>query len=153
MKAYSVKYRFSQHFNVPAREAYDWFTDYQPNDLALMKVRGQRKISKINSDTVLLNETTYRNGKPIKKNKLVRLNEVGLSWSNTHVSGPNRYSQFLYEIVPVGKKASRLDFTGLLLYYSNTKPSGNKIKQLAEEERQHDSEVWRHLAKAIIREI
>ena len=149
MRAYSVKYHFSQPFKAPAKYVYNWATDYQPHDLALMNVKGRRKISKITRDTVLLKETTYTNNKPITKTKLVRLNRGGLSWSNTHLSGPYHYSQFIYQIVPLGRNASRLDFTGLFLFYSNTKPSANKIRQLAKAERQHDSGVWRHLARRI----
>jgi len=149
MRVYSVKYGFSQRFSVSARKAYDWCTDYRPYDLSLMKIKGERSIHKITDDTIVLNETTYSKERTVKKTKLVRLDKSHLSWSSTHVSGPYRHSQFLYQVVPVGKKSSKLNFTGLLLCYSTTNLSPTKIKQIAKDERRQDSRSWRHLANAM----
>ena len=153
VRIYSVKYGFTQHFTIPARKAYNWCVDYKPYDLSLMHQGGSRRIRKLTDDAVLLSETTFANGKAVKKTKLVRLNQRRLSWSNTHVSGPFLHSQFLYQISPVGKNRSKLEFDGLLLVYSNVRLSREKIKRIAKEERLQDSTSWRHLAKAMAEEM
>ena len=107
---YSVSYAFNQLLAAPAEVAFDWCTDYQPYDISLMKEKGTRKIEKLADDAILLTETAPKNNRTIKKTKLVRLNKRSLSWTNTHVAGPNRHSQFLYRIVPEGRKRSRLYF-------------------------------------------
>ena len=153
MRVYSVKYGFSQRFSVPARRAYHWCTDYRPYDLSLMKIKGQRSLRKLTDDTIILNEITYRNERAVKKTKLVRLDRAHLAWSSTHVSGPNRHSQFLYQIAPLGKRSSKLNFTGLLLCYSETKLSPSKIKQIAKDERRQDALSWRNLANAMAEDL
>ena len=152
MRAYSVKYDFNQRFSVPARQAFNWCIDYQPSDLSLMNESGTRRIQKLNEDTILLKETTRQNEKAVTKTKLVRINKTSMSWTNTHVSGPNMHSQFLYSIVPEGKRASRLFFTGLLLCYSAKHLSKGALGHLAKSERRVDSMAWKHLAKAMERD-
>jgi hypothetical protein len=147
--AYSVKYGFNQALAVPAEQAFDWCTDYQPYDLVLMKEDGKRTIRKITDDTILLIETTRRNNRSIKKTKLVRLNRPELSWTNTHTAGPNRHSQFLYKIVPEGKTRCRIYFKGLLVWYSRKKLRRRQLLKIGREERQADSTAWRHLATAL----
>jgi hypothetical protein len=149
--ASSVTYKFSQRFDVPARDAYKWCTDYEPNDLALMKEKGQRKIQRITDDTIVLTEVIYQNVRKIKKTKLVKLNPNRLSWHNIQISGPNRYSEFLYEIVPENRRRSKLNFTGLLVVYG-TKPSSKRLKHIANVERQYDSNTWKLLAKAMAKD-
>jgi hypothetical protein len=151
MRAYSVEYNFNQRFSVPARQAFNWCVDYQPSDLSLMNESGTRRIRKLNEDTILLKETRTRQ-KTVTKTKLVRINKTSMSWTNTHVSGPNLHSQFFYRIVPEGKQASRLFFTGLLVCYSVKHLSKRALRQLAKSERRVDSMAWKHLAKAIERD-
>ena len=153
MQVYSIKYGFSQRFSVPAKKAFDWCTDYRPHDLSLMKIKGERSLRKLTDDTIILNEITYKNERAVKKTKLVRLDRVHLAWSSTHVSGPYRHSQFLYQIVPLGKRSSKLNFTGLLLCYSEAKLSPSKIKQMAKDERRQDSRSWRNLAIAMAEDL
>jgi len=153
MHVYSVKYGFSQRFNVPARKAFDWSTDYRPDDLSLMKIQGKRRIRKITDDAILLNETTYKNKQIVRKMKLVRLDRKHLSWSNTHVSGPYLHSQFHYRIVPIGTRKCKLEFTGLLLCYFKANLSRKKIKQIARNERKQDSSAWHHLAVAMAEQV
>ncbi len=152
MRAYSAKYDFNQRFSVPARQAFNWCTDYQPSDLSLMNESGTRRIVKLNEDTILLKETIRQNGKAVTKTKLVRINKTSMSWTNTHLSGPNLHSQFLYRIVPEGKRTSRLFFTGLLLCYSVKHLSKHVLKQIAKSERRVDSLAWKQLAKAMERD-
>jgi len=149
--ASSVTYKFSQRFDVGAREAYKWCTDYEPDDLALMKENGERKIQRISDDTIILTEVIYQNKKKINKTKLVKLNPDRLSWYNIQISGPNRYSAFLYEIIPESRRRSKLNFTGLMLVYG-TKLSSNRLKHIGHAERQYDSEAWKLLAKAMAKD-
>lgn len=118
-----------------------------------MRLEGSRRVRKLTDDAILLSETTFANGKAVKKVKLVRINRRRLSWSSTHVSGPFRHSQFLYQISPVGKNRSKLEFDGLLLVYSTVKLSREKIGRIAKQEGQQDSTSWRHLAKAMAEEV
>ena len=152
MQAFSVNYKFSQRFPVPAQEAFDWATDYQPNDLALMGEKGKRTIRKVTEDTIILKEDITHAGRKISKVKLVRLNPRALSWHNIHIRGPNKYSEFLYEIKPEGKGRSRLTFTGLLVLYSKDRLSSQKLKQIANREKQYDSKSWKRLANAMARD-
>lgn len=145
----SIAYRFTQRFNVPARQAYKWCTDYRPNDLVLMKEKGQRRIQRITEDTIILTEVVSNESKKIKKTKLVRLNPPELSWYNVQISGPNRHSVFLYKIVSEGKTRSRLAFTGLLVVYGNTPLSQQRLLQMANKERRYDASAWKHLARAM----
>jgi len=146
---YSISYAFTQRLSASAKAAFEWCTDYQPYDLAIMKENGKRDILKITYDTILLTETMKKGRRSVKKTKLVRLNKPSLSWTNTHVAGPNRHSQFLYKIVPEGKKHSRLYFQGLLIQYSRKPMSIGQLRKIAREERRGDSTVWRHLAAAL----
>jgi hypothetical protein len=150
--AYSVRYGFSQLLPVAADKAFDWCTDYQPYDLALMKETGRRAIRKLTKDAIVLTETTIKNKKTIKKTKLVRLNRAQLSWTNTHIAGPNLHSQFLYHLIPEGKNRCRLSFEGLLVCYSSRVLRKQQLKRIADEERLGDSTVWRNLADELRRE-
>jgi hypothetical protein len=152
IRAYSIKYAFNQSLAVPAQVAFDWCTDYQPNDFAIMKEKGRRDVQKITDDTILLTETARKNNRSIKKTKLVRLNRPSLSWTNTHIAGPNRHSQFLYKIVPEGKTRCRLHFQGLLVQYSRKPLNHHQLNRIAREECREDSTVWRHLAAALKRQ-
>jgi hypothetical protein len=152
LHAYSVKYTFNQPLPVPADVAFNWCTDYKPNDLEMMKEKGERRILRITSDTILLTETTRKRNRLIRKTKLVRLNKPALAWTNTHVAGPNRHSQFLYEIVPEGRSRSQLRFKGLLVHYSKRALRPEQLRKIARAERQTDSTAWHHLAAALQRE-
>ena len=147
--ARSVRYTFTQSLALPAKEAFEWCTDYQPYDLAMMKEEGKRTIRKITEDTILLTESIPKKNKTITRTKLVRLNRPELSWSNTHISGPNRHSQFLYRILPEGKTRSRLFFRGLYVCYSSRPIPRKQLQRIGREERRGDSTVWRHLAAAL----
>ena len=146
---FSVTYQFNQRLNAPPNVAYQWCTDYQPDDLSLMHEKGQRKIRWLTDDAVILREVVRQNGKTTKKVKLVRLDPAHLSWYNIQLSGPNKHSAFIYRIFPEGKNRSKLNFTGLLVVYSAVRLSKRKLRQIARVEKQYDANAWRHLAKAL----
>ena len=154
MAPFSARYRFSQRFRVPAGKSYNWCTDYQPDDISLMGMNGKRSIRHISENAVVLTDRIYLDGGTISKQRLVLLYPERLSWINTHLAGPNKHSQFLYEIIPEGKDASRLDFTGFQISYEPTgKVSPEMIESLANKLREEDSNAWKRLASAMERDL
>jgi len=149
---YSVKYAFNQLLAAPAADAFDWCTDYQPYDFDLMKEKGKRTIRKITEDMIILRETMAKKNQTVTKTKLVRLDRAGLSWTNTHIFGPNQHSQFLYKIVPEGRSRSRLYFKGLLICYSSKPLSRRQLLKIGRTERRLDATVWHHLAAELRKE-
>lgn len=146
MDSYSVHYGFSQPFDFPAKTAFDWCTDYRPDDWARMGKKGTRRVKRINEDTLILTDTVTGEDGPITKQRLVRLNPERLAWTNTHLAGPNEHSQFWYQIVARGNGKSTLDFTGLQVNYGK-RPSAARIAEMAEELEADDSRMWSLLAK------
>ncbi len=153
MTPFSVRYSFAQSFSAPPEDAYKWCIDYRSDDWALMGKRGKRKIRKISDDTIILDDTAYGDGKPVVKSRLVRLDPVRLSWTNTHLTGPNKYSQFLYRISPEGNNGSKLEFTGLQVEYAKTKPARERIASMERRYRDEDAESWRNLARVMEKEL
>ena len=152
MHVSSISYKFDQHFSVPAREAFDWCTNYQPGDLALMGEEGKRRIRRVTDDTVILEEHVIQDGKKVSKLKLVKLNRDALSWHNIHLQGPNKYSEFIYQIVPESRR-SKLIFTGLLLVYGTKRTSRQKLRQIANREKLYDSRAWKLLASKMAEDL
>jgi len=149
---YSVHYHFSQSFNVPALKAYKWCTDYDPQDHALMRVNAKREILHISENTIVLADTYPDKNKSIKKQKLVCLYPNQLSWTNTHLTGPNKYSQYLYRIVPESKMTCRLERASLQVEYSRKRFNKKEIELVAEKLRNEDSAAWKLLAAEMERE-
>lgn len=149
MASYSVHYKFSQHFNLPAPAAYQWCTDYQAGDIALMGKKGERQIRIINDDTLVLTDTFFGEGGKTIRKRLIRLYPERLSWTNTRISAEGKYSQFLYEILQEGDNSSRLNFTGSQIFYSSSKPSPAQIATASEELKREDSLVWKLLTEAM----
>ncbi len=119
-----------------------------------MGERGERKIRWLSEDTVILADKFQgKEGQTITKQKLVRLYPERLFWTNTHISGPNKFSQFLYQIVPEGKNASRLDFTGLQIEYAKKQPTRAEIGSFARKLRIEDRGAWKHLASAMEKDL
>ena len=152
MNSYSIHYNFSQSFDLPAKDAYDWCIDYQPDDWARMGKKGTRRINLLNEDTLILTDTVSGKDGPVTKRRLVRLNPERLSWTNTHLSGPNKYSQFWYQIVAEGDRKSRLDFLGLQVNYGK-RPSAANIEKMVEELTADDAGMWSLLAEEMRKDI
>ncbi len=142
----AIKYSFVQNFKVPAEKAYEWCTNYAPNDMTLMQEENAtREVRLISSDSVILVDTFVVAGKPVVKQKLVCLYPNRLMWTSTHLTGPNKYSQFLYEISSRNNGQSCLTFTALSLDHSVEK--SEETERLASKLKTMDSETWRRLAK------
>lgn len=155
--SYSIRYRFSQPFNFPAETAYQWCTDFAPDDWGRMGKEGTRKIKRINEDTLILTDTVItgegKGRRPVTKQRLVRLNSDRMAWTNTHLTGPNKHSQFWYHIVEEAEDRSRLDFTGLQINYDGKRRSPKGIEEMAAELRADDSRGWKLLAKEMQRDL
>ncbi len=147
----SIKYSFTQDFRVPADRAFKWCTSYEPEDLNLMHETGKREIEQLSEDALMLTDTYPTEDGTMTKRKLVRINSKEKSWTNTHVDGPIKYSQFLYKITPTGKKSSRLAFVGLQLEPKDLTKQEAAI--FARKIRTEDSGAWKHLAKAMENEL
>jgi hypothetical protein len=150
MKSFAVHYTFSQHFDVPARHAYRWCTDFQPGDLELGGQKGERKIQWLNEDTVILTDTQVTGRTKAVKKRLVRLYPKNMSWTNTRISADGRYSQFLYQISSESR-GSRLVFTGNQLF--DGMASASKRAAIAKQLAKEDSAEWRVFAKAMAKDL
>jgi hypothetical protein len=146
----SVQYHFVQSFSVPAKRAFDWCTQYDPADHVLMGERdAERKITRITANTIILTDTFHIGGECVEKQKLVQLYPDKLKWTSTHLTGPIKYSQFIYEISEEDKETSHLDFLGLFIDYGREKLDEVSYKKIAEMLRKEDSDAWKLLAKAM----
>jgi len=149
----SIRYRFSQRFYVSAREAYKWCTDYIPDDHALMgDEAAERQITRVAESTIILKDIFHLSSGTVEKQKLVQLYPDRLCWVSTHLTGPNKYSQFIYEISAEDSGASRLYFTALHLEYEE-KLDSEGVKSLVVKLKKEDSKAWKLLAKAMTTEL
>ena len=150
-----VYYHFQQRFKVSARKAYEWCTSFAPGDHALRGEKdASRKIENFSERTVILTDTFNPGTKvQFEKQKLVQLYPEILFWTCTHLTGPARHSQFLYQITAEGDDASRLDFTGIFLDYAHEKMSEAEAEEMAEKTCQEDAAAWVLFAKAMEQEL
>lgn len=154
MSLNSVRFDFKQPFRVSATAAYEWCTDFRDSDGHLFEQKWKRQVRRLSKDTLILVDTTWPNGRRRVINRLVRLNPDELSWTNTHLTGPFRHSQYWYRILPDGKGRSHLHFSGLRLVRSTKPLSATKIADIAADERRGDSTLWRdRLAPALERDV
>jgi len=150
-----VTYRFTVRLPVSADRAYRWATDYRADDLTLMGFRARRKVRALAKDSVLLTDTFDSDpfgvvpGGRVVKDKLVHFLPQHRAWTSTHVSGPTVYSQFLYEIVPLGRKASLLRYTGMQLEQVKRRSTDTAMAERARDLARIDSRSWRQLAQAM----
>jgi hypothetical protein len=146
----TVRYHFSQPFAVPAQQAFDWCTAFDLADQVLMgEADAQRQVTCISDGAFILKDTFHSPVGTIEKQKLVQLYPKKLLWTSTHLTGPNKYSQFLYEIKPKGEDASVLNFTALHLEYNEKADAEALANRLCEE----DAAAWKLLAKAMALEL
>jgi hypothetical protein len=113
----------------------------------------KRRITHLTETTIILTDIFHTSNGRVEKQKLVQLYPDRLSWISTHLTGPNKYSQFIYEISTEGNNASRLNFTALHLEYGKENLDSEGIKWLADKLKAEDSAAWRRLAKAMAKEL
>lgn len=149
-----LRYSFSQRFAVSAQQAFCWCTDYSPGDHALMgESNAEREVIHLTDSTLVLKEVFHTADGDVEKQKLVQLYPERFSWISTHLSGPNKYSQFIYEISPEGDSASRLNFTALHIEYGKENMNQEETKLLADSLCDYDSHAWKLLAKAMVKDL
>ncbi len=153
MVAVSIRYEFSQHFRVPAEQAFAWATDYSPHDHALMGNKGERKFERVSEGAVLLEDTLYPKGKAVRKRKLVRIDPKSLTYYNVHLTGPTKHSLYFYQIVPDGEGESKLNYTGYEVYYPEKAPSKKELREIMAAESEDWRREWGNLAKAMEKDL
>ena len=146
-----IYYHFQQRFHVPARKAFEWCTTYTPGDHALMGEKDvSRKIEHITDRTIILTDTfNIGTDNQVEKQKLVQLYPEILFWTSTHIKGPAKHSQFIYQITEEAVDISHLDFTGLFLDYGTEKISEADYVKLSKKTCKEDAGSWALLAKAM----
>jgi hypothetical protein len=152
MPTYSLKYKFRQRLDAPARAAYAWCTDFEPADGKLFPVRWKRSVSRLTEDALILTDTTYPKEGVRRIHRLVRLNPSETAWTNTHLGGPFRHSQYWYRVVPDGSHRSHLEFRGLRLVTNPQPLSSIEISELTAIERNSDSDLWRRRIAPALKE-
>jgi hypothetical protein len=146
----SVRYHFRQDFTVPPKVAFDWCTDFQPEDQQLKGYQNSKRVvTKVAEGSIILTETATTANGSVERQKLVQLYPDQLFWVATHLSGPNKHSQFLYQITAEENGCSHLDFTALHLEYE----SKEDAKVLAARLCEADYAAWKLLAEAMTKEL
>jgi hypothetical protein len=143
MPTYSLRYHFRQSLDAPARAAYAWCTDFEPADGKLYPAKLTRSVRWLSEDALVLTDTTFPGGRATRIHRLVRLNPSELAWTNTHIDGPYRNSQYWYRIVPDSRRSCHLDFQGFRLITSPRSLSSPEVTRLTAGERRDDSGFWR----------
>jgi hypothetical protein len=148
-----IRYSFLQDFAASAQAAFEWCTNYTSKDHTLMgHDNATRQIQLVAESTLIITDIFQSTQGPIEKQKLVELYPDMLSWNATHLTGPNKYSQFQYQIVPDGEDQSHLIFTGLVLDYGKML-SQAEIKTIAEQLCRADAAAWALLAEALVKDL
>lgn len=151
--AYTIRYHFNQHFAVSAKAAYEWCTDYRPDDHSLTgNTDAKRLVTWLTDSTVLLKDIFLTSMGTVEKEKLVHLYTDRLMWVNTHLTGPNKHSQFIYQLLEEREGASRLDFNALHIEHKE-KLNQIELGHLQIELCHSDSNMWKLLAKAMEKEL
>jgi hypothetical protein len=158
MPLQKITYRFTVRLPVSADRAYRWATNYQADDFSLMGFRGRRKVRVLAKDSVLLTDTFDSDpfgvapGGRVVKDKLVHFLPQHRAWTSTHVSGETIYSQFLYEIVPIGRARSRIRYTGMQVERVSRRSAPSSLAKRAKDLARIDSQLWRRLAVAMAKD-
>ena len=153
MVVVSTKYEFSQRFNVPAAQAFEWCTDYDSKDHNLMGNKGFRRVTRVSDDTVFLEDTVYQDGRAVTKKKIIKIDKERMTYFNFHTTGANKNSLYFYRIIPEGDGKSRLEYTGYELTYPKRAPSKKQLAAAAEADAAARTKEWGRLADAMEREL
>jgi len=105
----------------------------------------ERQITHLADGAIILKDSFHSVAGTIEKQKLVHLYPDQYRWTSTHLTGPNKHSQFLYEITPQSKNASFLTFKALHLEYNEKEAA----KSLAERLCKEDAYAWQLLTTAM----
>lgn len=154
-----IAYGFTIRLPVPRSRAYRWAIDYQPGDLELMGLRATRRVERLAEDLILLTDSfsvdpfnVAPRARTVKV-KLVHLLPRRYAWTSTHIAGPARYSQFIYELIPDGRRYSRLRYTGVQVERVKSPSTGKSIATRARTLRSEDYRGWRRFARAMAKDL
>jgi hypothetical protein len=152
---YEVSYSFRVRLPVAARPAFRWCTDFGPGDAQWFSRPGRRQVRAVTENILLLTDIPRGRDPAVPRiTRLVHIDPRTLSWTNTHVSGPRRHSQFWYRIHPEGPQRSSLEFWGHLLLRSSRPLTRRELRRVAAENRREDSRLWRRrLVPALRRDL
>lgn len=154
-----LSYHFDTRLAAPRALAYRWATDYRSNDFDLSGIRATRKVEKLADDLILLTDSftddpfDARPGARTVKIKLVHLFPDRWMWVSTHMAGPAKYSQFLYELRSRGSRSSTLHFTGNQVEFVTRRPTRSSLARRTRELRREDSQLWSQLAAALANDL
>lgn len=145
----TARYRVRKNLQASADEAYAWLTDFDGEDLRRMGVAGTREVYRLTADVYRLVDHVRRQGRKVRKEKLVHLYPRDHSWASTYVGGPTNRSQFLYQIERTGRRRCRLTFTGLQMDEVARARRGPALARYARTLRREDSATWTRLAREL----
>jgi hypothetical protein len=111
----------------------------------------EREVQRVAEDALILIDTYRGEGEITVKQKLICLHPSRRMWTATHLTGPNKHSQFLYEIIPETKTQCILRFTALYLDYSIQ--DEGEVKRLTRDLKKLDSDNWRLMAREMEKEL
>ena len=147
-----IVYEFTVELPAPRPFAFAWATNFDSKDFERMHLRAGRAVERLADDLILLTDTfdadpfDPRPGGRTTKVKLVHLDRTSWSWTSTHVAGPAKYSQFLYDLTARGRARSRLRFRGAQVEASPRPLSAAEHRRRVRQLTAQDSRLWRHLA-------
>jgi hypothetical protein len=131
----SVKYQFTQRFTVSAQEAFDWCTNFDSHDNLLMGDNtAESQITQLAEGALMLKDSFRGIAGRIEKQKLVHIYPDQYKWTSTHLTGPIKPSQFLYQITPQGKDATVLTFEALHINYDGKADAKLFVERLCKED-------------------
>jgi hypothetical protein len=97
----------TSEFNVSAEATYKWCTDYGSDGHSLINNKNARRlINWLTNSTVILKNVFFTSSGIVEKEKLVQLYPDQLIWISTYLTGPNKHSQFIYQILKNNKETS-----------------------------------------------
>ncbi len=153
MPRVSLRFEFRIPLGVPAAAAYAWCTDFAPSDGALFSGGGRRRVLRLADGALVLTDTTFPDGRRRTIRRLVHLDPTHRAWTNTHLTGPFRHSQYWYRVVPDGPRRSHLEFRGFRIVTTPRPLSAAEERDATRAERAGDRAHWRErLVPALRRE-
>jgi len=143
MPTVSLRYSFRQPFHAPADRAFAWCTDFRNSDADLYEDGRSRSVRWLAPDALVMTDTPARGSGGARIARMVRIFPEERAWTNTHMTGPYRYSQFWYRIEPDGRARSHLLFHGLKLERHARSVAPAEVARRARAEGRSDAATWR----------
>jgi hypothetical protein len=143
MPVIALRYSFRQPFRASAEDAFAWCTDFRSSDGELFRDGRSRSVRRRTEDALLMTDIPARGSGRPRITRLVRIFPEEMAWTNTHLTGPFRFSQFWYRIDRDGARRSHLEFRGLKLERRARRLAPSVVARLARAEGRSDARTWR----------